>query len=280
MEEMHAWSESQRAQGLKIALVPTMGALHRGHLELIRSAQKKANVTVVSIFVNPTQFGPHEDFDAYPRELESDSGKLREEKVDVLFAPSSQDMYETEFQTSVEVKNISKGLCGDARPGHFGGVATVVLKLFNVVKPHCAVFGEKDYQQLLVIKHMVSNLNVDVEIVAHPIVRDPDGLVLSSRNVRLSEEERKKALIVPATLIRAQELYKKGERSVPKIISQLRDFIDREGRVTLQYLEVCDALTLKSISKIERKAVVALAVQVGSVRLIDNCFLGLYETLK
>ena len=159
-------------------------------------------------------------------------------------------------------------------------MATVVLKLFNVVKPHCAVFGEKDYQQLLVIKHMVSNLNVDVEIVAHPIVRDPDGLVLSSRNVRLSEEERKKALIVPATLIRAQELYKKGERSVPKIISQLRDFIDREGRVTLQYLEVCDALTLKSISKIERKAVVALAVQVGSVRLIDNCFLGLYETLK
>ena len=251
-----------------------MGALHRGHLELVRCAKSKSDVTVVSIFVNPTQFGPHEDFNAYPREIESDSEKLSTENVDVLFVPSAEEMYETEFQTQIEAKNASQGLCGDFRPNHFQGVATVVLKLFNIVKPHVVVFGEKDYQQLLVIKHMVEDLNLNIEIISHAIIRDTDGLALSSRNARLSQEERKKALIIPATLSRAEELYKSGERDVSILLAKLHEFIDREGDVHLQYLEIRDALTLKNISKVERKAVVALAAHVGNVRLIDNCFLA------
>ena len=271
---MRSWSGEQCGKGLTIGFVPTMGALHRGHLALVKLSQSKTDITVVSIFVNPTQFGPQEDFNAYPRQFESDSEKLQKENVDVLFAPTTDDMYGSEFQTSISVKEVSKGLCGEFRPGHFQGVATVVLKLFNIVRPQVAVFGEKDYQQLLVIKHMVGDLNLDVNIVSHPIVRDSDGLALSSRNVRLSQEEKQEALIIPATLARAQEFFNKGEREIAKILTACAEFIDREGSLNLQYLEIRDALTLKSISKIEKKAVVLLAAHVGNVRLIDNCILG------
>ena len=274
IQEMSQFSAVARKEGKTIGFVPTMGALHRGHLELVKLSQSKTDSTVVSIFVNPTQFGPQEDFNAYPRQFESDSEKLQKENVDVLFAPTDRDMYGSEFQTSIDVKEVSKWLCGEFRPGHFQGVATVVLKLFNIVRPQVAVFGEKDYQQLLVIKHMVCDLNLDVNIVSHPLVRDSDGLALSSRNVRLSQEEKKEALIIPATLARAQEFFNKGEREVAKILTACAEFIDREGSLNLQYLEIRDALTLKSISKIERKAVVLLAAHVGNVRLIDNCILG------
>jgi len=280
IEEMQSWSDEQCRKGLTIGFVPTMGALHQGHLELVKLSRDRVDITVVSIFVNPTQFGPHEDFNAYPRQFESDSEKLQKKNVDVLFAPTAEDMYGAEFQTSIDIKDVSRGLCGEFRPGHFQGVATVVLKLFNIVKPHVAIFGEKDYQQLLVIKHMVHDLNLDVDIISHPIVRDSDGLALSSRNVRLSQEERKRALIIPAILIRAQELFNKGEREVAKILTACVEFIDREGKLNLQYLEIRDAHTLKSISKIEREAVVLLAAHVGNVRLIDNCILGSHETLN
>jgi len=230
---MQSWSDEQCRKGLTIGFVPTMGALHQGHLELVKLSRDRVDITVVSIFVNPTQFGPHEDFNAYPRQFESDSEKLQKKNVDVLFAPTAEDMYGAEFQTSIDIKDVSRGLCGEFRPGHFQGVATVVLKLFNIVKPHVAIFGEKDYQQLLVIKHMVHDLNLDVDIISHPIVRDSDGLALSSRNVRLSQEERKRALIIPAILIRAQELFNKGEREVAKIltlVSRESYKIDEEAR--------------------------------------------------
>ena len=274
VKEMSQLTTSVRKEGKAIGFVPTMGALHEGHLELVRLAQKKADFIVVSVFVNPIQFGPHEDFNAYPRDLKGDCEKLEKEKVDILFYPESSHIYPPHFQTFVSVEEVSKGLCGGLRPGHFKGVATVLLKLFNIVKPTLAVFGEKDYQQLLVIKKMVQDLNLDIEIFSHPTIREKDGLAMSSRNQRLSQEERHFALIIPRALKLAGELYDKGLREPDLIITKVKDFIDREGNINLQYLEIRDAETLRKVSKIEKKVVLALAALVGKVRLIDNCIIG------
>jgi len=244
---MKNYSNKWHLQGEKIVFVPTMGFLHEGHLSLVRMGRKLGTKLVVSIFVNPIQFGPSEDFKEYPRDLERDFSLLEKEGVDVVFCPSQEEMYPPEFQTYVEVTELSKPLCGAYRPGHFRGVATVVLKLFNIVKPHIAIFGEKDYQQLQVIKRMVKDLNLDIEIIGHPIVREKDGLAMSSRNVYLSPEERNSALSLFKALNLAEKLIKQGENKVSNLQEKLKNFIESHPFTKVQYIEFVDlSLCLKS----------------------------------
>lgn len=271
---MQAWAGEVRIQKQSVGFVPTMGALHEGHLSLIREAHKKADKIVVSIFVNPTQFGPHEDFKNYPRTFEKDQKLLIQEKVDVLFYPDAHSMYEEGFQTNIVLTELSKPLCGELRPGHFEGVATVVLKLFNIVKPHFAFFGKKDFQQFLIIEKMVEDLNLDIHVVPCALIRDEDGLALSSRNKRLSEEERKRALVIPRALKMCQEFYQKGIKNVAQLQSKVLEFVDKEGDLNIQYFEIRDAKTLESIEEIQKPTVCAIAAYVGNVRLIDNLLLG------
>ncbi len=273
-EEMQKLADRFRFEGKRIGLVPTMGYLHEAHLSLVRKAKEHADVVVVSIFVNPTQFGPGEDFERYPRDEEGDRKKLEAEGVDVLFSPSVEAMYPRGYQTYVEVTEVSRGLCGDFRPGHFRGVATVVAKLFNIVKPHVAVFGEKDYQQLIVLKRMTEDLNFDVEIIPGELIREKDGLAMSSRNVYLSPEERERALILSRALFTGKELYENGERDAETIRNAVREMIEAQEGVTLQYVEVRDAETLEKIDRIEKPAVIAVAAIVGPARLIDNVVIG------
>ncbi len=263
-------SENWKRKGKKIAFVPTMGFLHEGHLSLVRLGKKLGDKLVVSIFVNPIQFGPAEDFREYPRDIKRDAALLEKEGVDVLFCPEAEEMYPPGFQTYVEVKELSKGLCGAYRPGHFKGVATVVLKLFNVVKPHLAIFGEKDYQQLQVIKRMVRDLNLDVEIIGHPTVREEDGLAMSSRNVYLSEKERDSALSLFKALNLAQSFVKEGEREVGVLKKKLKEFIESHPFAKVQYIEFVDPIELTPVERIEKETLCALAVFVGKARLIDN----------
>lgn len=273
VKEMQKMADTWRKEGQIIAFVPTMGYFHEGHLSLMRLARQKGNVLVVSIFVNPIQFGPKEDYQRYPRDLDRDLKMAESVGVDVVFAPEVGEMYPEGFQTYVEVTEISRPLCGKSRPGHFRGVATVVTKLFNIVKPHIAVFGEKDYQQLLVIRRMVKDLNMDVEIIGHPTVRESDGLAMSSRNVYLSEEERKAALRLSQSLQRARELLQKGVTRANEIVSQVSDYISADPRIRVDYVEVRDAETLEEVDEINRPALLALAAFVGPARLIDNTVL-------
>ncbi len=270
ISQMKEISENWRKEGKKIAFVPTMGFLHEGHLSLVRLGKKLGDKLVVSIFVNPLQFGPAEDFREYPRDLERDAALLEKEGVDVLFCPEAEEMYPPGFQTYVEVAELTKGLCGAYRPGHFKGVTTVVLKLFNIVKPHLAIFGEKDYQQLQVIKRMVKDLNLDVEIVGHPTVREKDGLAMSSRNTYLSEEERESALSLFKALNFAQNLVKEGERDVAVLKKKLKEFIESHPFTKVQYIEFVDPSELTPVEKVEKETLCALAVFVGKARLIDN----------
>lgn len=274
--EMHVWSEAERCAGRRIALVPTMGYLHEGHLGLVRNARGRADRVVVSIFVNPSQFGPGEDFAAYPRDFDRDRALLHEEGVDVLFHPSLEAMYPEGAQTHVEVERLSLPLCGAMRPGHFRGVATVVTKLFNVVWPHLAVFGEKDYQQLQVIRRLVRDLGMDVEIVGHPIVREADGLAISSRNHYLSETERRAALCLSRALRKAEHLFQRGERSAPVLLGAVQQDLVAEPLAQVEYVQLRDAETLEEIGHIEKPALLALAVRIGKARLIDNRVLGGY----
>ena len=225
---MRRWSEAERRQDHRIAFVPTMGFLHEGHLCLVRDAKKRGDRVVVSIFINPTQFGPNEDFAAYPRDLERDIKLLEKEGVDILFHPSVEVMYPQGAQTHVEVEKLSLPLCGAARPGHFRGVVTVVSKLFHIVQPHLAVFGEKDYQQLQVIRRMVRDLNMDIEIVGHPIVREADGLAMSSRNAFLTAEERQAALSLSRSLCKAERLLRRGETSAPALLRMVQAELEGE----------------------------------------------------
>jgi len=257
----------------KIGLVPTMGYLHEGHLTLVRAARKIADVVVVSIFVNPIQFGPSEDLARYPRNFERDAKFLEQEKTDIVFYPDDGQMYEKDFSTYVEVKKLEDHLCGKTRTGHFTGVATVVTKLFNIVKPHYAVFGQKDYQQLVIIERMVRDLNIDVEIVPHPTVREADGLAMSSRNTYLSSEERRKALLISASLRKAQEMLKTGVRDTGTIRSAVNDILGSEDGIDVEYIDICDAMTLEDISTVNKKAVLAIACRIGRTRLIDNSLL-------
>ncbi len=270
---MTEWSKAAKSRGEKIAFVPTMGALHSGHLALVRLAKEKASQVVVSIFVNPLQFGPTEDFERYPRPLKKDIALLEGEEVPLLFLPSAIEMYSKGFQTVVHLNKLTQNLCGKMRPGHFDGVAAVVLKLFQIVKPEVAVFGNKDYQQRRLLEQMVSDLNLDIEIVALPIVREPDGLAMSSRNAYLTEDERKRATILFHSLKKAQELCDGGEKRASEIVACVSQMIDSQRPTKVDYISVCDAMTLQEVDRIDKPALLAVAVTFGKTRLIDNVVL-------
>jgi pantoate--beta-alanine ligase len=267
---MRDWSERERRSGRRIALVPTMGFLHEGHLSLVRDAKKRADQVVVSIFVNPTQFGPEEDFAAYPRDFERDCGLLEQEQIDIVFHPALGAMYPDGAETYVEVEKLSLSLCGAMRPGHFRGVATAVAKLFNIVRPHVAIFGEKDYQQLQVIRRMVRDLSMEVEIVGHPIVREPDGLAMSSRNAYLTPDERRAAVCLSRSLCMAQRSVHSGETSAQSLLLLVRAELAQEPLANLEYVKLCDPESLMDVETIDRSALLALAVRFGRARLIDN----------
>lgn len=271
---MQKYSDVLRSEGKKIAFVPTMGYFHEGHIELMRQAKKMADYVVASIYVNPTQFGPKEDLSRYPRDYERDSKMAEEAGVDVIFYPPNTEMYPEGFQTYVNVEEVTNNLCGLSRPGHFRGVTTVCAKLFNIVKPHIAVFGKKDYQQYVAIKKMVTDLNMDLAITGLPTVREADGLAMSSRNVYLKDNERPSALSLIASLRLAQKLYDQGERSAAKIISEAQKLIQNAPYTDIDYIKICDTETMKDIEKIEKNALIALAVKVSQTRLIDNHVFG------
>jgi pantoate--beta-alanine ligase len=256
-----------------VGLVPTMGYLHEGHLALVRRARSENETVVVSIFVNPTQFGAGEDFQTYPRDPERDLALLQGEKADVVFMPPAEEMYPAHFSTWVDVQQVTERLEGAIRPGHFRGVATVVAKLFNIVEPTRAYFGQKDAQQLRVIKRMVSDLNMNLELVAVPTVREPDGLAMSSRNTYLSPKERQAALVLWQALDLANQLWSEGERNAGKIRQKMKALIDSEPLAQIDYISVADAESLEELGEIDRPALVSLAVRVGKTRLIDNIVL-------
>ena len=265
-----------RCLGKSIGFVPTMGYLHEGHLSLVRRAKKENDAVVVSIFVNPIQFGPGEDFERYPRDIERDKALLEKEGVDVLFVPDVDEMYGGgEFLTFVEVEKITEKLCGAKRPGHFRGVTTVVSKLFNIVMPDRAYFGKKDYQQLIVIRKMVEDLNFPVKIVGCPIVREPDGLAKSSRNVYLSKEERKAATVLYRALKFAKEYYDSGKKDALFLKKQIEEILEKEPLVRkIDYVEIVDGKTLEPVSVLSPGVLIALAVFIGKARLIDNWIVG------
>ncbi len=271
VEEMARTSRSLKSEGKKIAFVPTMGYLHEGHLSLIGEGRRRGDILVVSIFVNPTQFGEGEDFHRYPRDVRRDIGILEDENVDILFLPGADEMYPEGFQTHVEVERLSRGLCGISRPGHFRGVATVVAKLFNIVSPDVAVFGKKDYQQLAVIRRMARDLNFHLEIIGMPVVREPDGLAMSSRNAYLSGEDRQKALSLYRALSKAERLFSDGVRDAGRIIGAAAR--EMEGNVEVEYIEIRDTQTLDPVDTIKGEALLAVAARVGDTRLIDNTVL-------
>ena len=262
-----------RARGRTIGFVPTMGYLHEGHLSLVRECRKSTDVIIVSIFVNPLQFGPQEDFRRYPRDPERDASLLEKEGVDILFLPEDREVYPHGFRTSVEVAGLQDKLCGRSRPGHFRGVTTVVLKLFNIVRPDCAFFGQKDAQQVFILRRMAEDLNVGVDIRVMPIVRDPDGLALSSRNSYLSAEERRAALVLFRSLEEARRMYENGERAASQIRERLLRLIAAEPLARIDYVDIVDPGSLDPVEKVKGEALVALAVYVGKTRLIDNTIL-------
>ncbi|MFT5088599.1 MAG: pantoate--beta-alanine ligase [Candidatus Latescibacterota bacterium] len=267
---MQKQADLWRLEGQRIALVPTMGYLHAGHLSLVEHAQDHGDHCVVSIFVNPLQFGPQEDLSVYPRDLERDLHLLARYDVDAVFTPQASDFYPPSFSTRVEVDTLTDGLCGRSRPGHFRGVTTVVTKLFTAVKPHVAIFGQKDYQQAAVIRRMVADLNLDVEVSVAPTVRENDGLAMSSRNIRLSEEERRRAPVLYRSLQQARDQIEAGHRDAKQIIHAMRSEIERELRSDIDYIAIVDPETLEERSYIASPVVIALAVRLPTVRLIDN----------
>jgi pantoate--beta-alanine ligase len=270
---MQGLAEELRGQRRRIALVPTMGYLHEGHLSLMREGKKRADILVVSVFVNPTQFGPKEDLDAYPRDFEQDKSFMQEVGVDLVFCPTDKEMYPDGYQTYLTVEQVTQNLCGRSRPTHFRGVATVVTKLFNIVKPHVALFGKKDFQQLVLIQRMVKDLNLDIEIVGCSIVREPDGLAMSSRNKYLSPDERKEALSLKKALDRARDLYRNGERRAHVLVDEAHEILGLHPQIRADYVSLCDTGTLTDVKTIEGETVMAIAAFVGNTRLIDNCVL-------
>ena len=260
-----------KKEGKTVGFVPTMGYLHEGHISLIRCSKKDNDITVVSIFVNPIQFGKNEDLDRYPRDLDRDMEICKKEGVDYLFYPSVDEMYPEGFSTYVQVEGITERLCGAFRPGHFKGVTTVVNKLFNIVQPDRAYFGEKDYQQLKVIQRMVKDLNMDVEVIGCPLIRERDGLALSSRNKYLTPEERKSALSISKALFNAKKMFENGEKDPEKVIDEIKKIISSQPLVKeIQYVEVVDPETLIPKKRLEKGDIIAVAVFVGNTRLIDN----------
>ncbi len=271
--EMKAVVQELKAQSKSVGFVPTMGFLHEGHLSLVRECRKSADATVVSIFVNPLQFSPKEDFKDYPRDLDRDKRLLEGERVDFLFHPEAEEMYPEGYRTTVEVEGLQDKLCGRSRPGHFKGVTTVVLRFFNIVQPDLAFFGQKDAQQALILKKMAKDLNLNVEIRVLPIVRDQDGLALSSRNMYLNGRERQAALVLIRSLAQAKLMFEAGERRAESIIARMKDMISREPLARIDYVEVVNLEELDPIETIDRDVLVALAVFIGKTRLIDNLIL-------
>ena len=271
ISDMQSYVRKCKLDGKTIGFVPTMGYLHEGHLSLVRIARKRCDILVVSIFVNPTQFGPGEDFDKYPRDFERDKKLCEQENVDIIFAPSVEEMYPKDSVTYVDMAGeMTNVLCGKYRPGHFRGVMTVVSKLFNIVQPDIAVFGRKDGQQLAVIRRMVSDLNFPIEIIGGETVRESDGLAMSSRNKYLTEEQRKSAPALYKSLLLAKTMIENGETDSSKIVERMRDYISNSGDFKIQYIEIVDADTLTPVDKIRNKVMIALAAFLGETRLIDN----------
>jgi len=267
---MQQTADAIRMDGESLALVPTMGFLHEGHLTLMRAGKEHCERLVVSLFVNPTQFGPNEDFEAYPRDTEGDLKKAENAGADLVFMPSVNEMYPPGAQTSIVVKDLPQHLCGLSRPGHFDGVTTVVAKLFHIVKPHVAVFGQKDYQQLAVISRMVMDLNMDIQIMGVPTVREKDGLAMSSRNSYLTSEERASALSLKKSLDLAGRLFREGERNAQVIKDFVKSYILEHPYTKIDYVALCDPVTLEDVSILSEGTLMALAVRVGKTRLIDN----------
>jgi pantoate--beta-alanine ligase len=259
-----------KKQGLTVGLVPTMGYLHEGHASLIKAARANNDKVVVSIFVNPMQFGPTEDLASYPRDLDKDSALCESLGVDIIFHPEPEEMYHKGFSSYVDMSVLTEELCGLSRPVHFRGVCTVVNKLFNIVQPDRAYFGQKDAQQLAVIRHMVDDLNMDIEIVGCPIIREDDGLAKSSRNTYLSAEERKAALILSKSIRLGQEMVEKGETDTAKIVNAMKELISTEPLAKIDYVKAVDGLTMQQIGKVQKPMLVAIAVYIGKTRLIDN----------
>jgi pantoate--beta-alanine ligase len=273
LKVMQHWADTQRKAGRTIALVPTMGFFHPGHLNLINHGRGIAAKVVVSLFVNPLQFGVGEDFEKYPRDFERDRQLAEEAGADILFAPRHEDLYPEDYQTYVSVERVTQGLCGTSRPGHFQGVATVVCKLFQLVKPHQAIFGLKDYQQVVTIKQMVRDLNMDLEVIGRPTVREADGLAMSSRNVYLSSEDRVAALSLSRSLSAAQKRCLEGERGAGSILAEVVRILTVHPENRIDYAKIVHPQTLKELETINPQGILALAVRVGKTRLIDNCLL-------
>jgi len=267
---MQALARKLRQEGRKVAFVPTMGYLHDGHLSLVRRAKQVAEIVVVSIFVNPTQFGPTEDFSHYPRDLVRDLDMLKDLQVDYVFTPEADEVYPEKFDTKITLPRLSSTMCGASRPGHFDGVSVIVLKLFNIVLPDFAIFGQKDYQQALIIRTMVRDLNIPVEIIVGPIVRESDGLALSSRNTFLSDAERKAALVLSKSLFHAEKLIMEGERSVEKIKEDMKELFEKEPLVKIDYIDLVDPEDLAPLKRLNSDTLIAVAAHVGKTRLIDN----------
>ena len=274
IDEMRDLCRAAKSGGHRLGLVPTMGALHEGHLSLIRAAKAKSDVVAASIFVNPTQFGPGEDFAKYPRTLDSDYALLEREGVELVFAPSVEEMYPQQSVTWAVVDGLSDRLCGRSRPGHFRGVTTIVSKLFHIVEPDIAFFGQKDAAQAAIIRRMVRDLNIPVAIEVCPIVREPDGLALSSRNAYLNATERKSALVLYRALMRAQQLFEQGERSSSSLLAAAKQEFAREPSVRLDYFEIVNPDSLEPAPIFDKPLLVAIAAFVGKTRLIDNILLG------
>lgn len=270
LRAMQSRCSAERAAGRRIAFVPTMGYLHEGHLSLLREGRERGDLLVLSIFVNPTQFGAGEDLDSYPRDLGRDVDMARSAGTDLIFAPEASDMYPPGYATFVDVERLGDSLCGASRPGHFRGVTTVVSKLFLLVQPHVALFGAKDFQQLAIIRQMTRDLNLPVEIVGMPIVREADGLAMSSRNVNLNPAERQQALALSAALRGAQAQVQAGETSAAVVLQAARERIAREPDARIDYLQICHQTSLAEMASITPDSVLLLAVRVGSTRLIDN----------
>lgn len=271
---MTSWSDRLRREGHLISFVPTMGFLHEGHLSLMKEGKRLGDKLVISIFVNPTQFGPGEDFDTYPSDLEKDFKLARDIGVDVIFTPNKADFYPQGFDTFINQEKLPNHLCGLARAGHFQGVMTIVTKLFNVVNPDIAVFGEKDFQQLAIIRRMVKDLNFNIRIIGHPTVRESDGLAMSSRNSKLTPDQRITALSLISSLKKAQNSLKNKENSATALIGNAVEFICSHPDTEIDYIKICDPDTLDDVAEIDRPVVMAMAVKVGTTRLIDNVILN------
>jgi len=270
LKEMPAFSLKAKQRGKTICLVPTMGYLHEGHLSLVEAAKKKGDITVVSVFVNPLQFGPSEDLARYPRDLARDKKLLKNFEVDVLFLPAAAQLYPDEFKTFVEVEGLSKKLCGRTRPTHFRGVTTIVAKLFNLVMPDFAFFGEKDYQQQIIIKKMVRDLNFPVQVISLPTIREFDGLAMSSRNQYLTPKERESATVLYRALLLAKQEIEKGEKDPHRLLLRMRSLIGAEPTVRLDYIAIVDPQNLEDKKRLDGQSLIALAAFLGKARLIDN----------